>query len=1092
MNEKIQINQKKKLNLNIQDSLFKLADNLVVGTQKLLHETNTEEDLKIGFEKILEPIKKELGIKLMPKYEKSVYRGRSDALHGQIIIEYEKPCSFKSKKVVSHAYDQLVGYIEKEAKNKKDTLFLLDPKFVGVGFDGEQIFFVRYKGDKTKPKLKLDKKDFTIIGPYFLNQQSARTFLAHLRALSRLPLTAKNLADKFGPKSELAPKAVSAFADALEYWGERKDKTNKARDVFFQEWKRLFGIVYGEQFSGQQKKESEALAKLYQTGGETDFQELLFSIHTYFAFLMKLIAAELLMLRDTSFNSSLASELTHISEDELKRQLEDIENGGIYARKGITNFLEGDFFRWYLNAWSPRLKEAIQEITRALSEFEPATSTLDSVSTRDLLKKLYQYLVPQEVRHRLGEYYTPDWLAELLLNEIGYDGNTRKKFLDPACGSGTFLVLAIQRAKEHGQKEKWPPLEIAKRIVANIWGFDLNPLAVIAARTNYLFALGDLVNELEQVEIPIYLTDSVLWPERVGGQGQFNFHGGDYVKVNTSVKEFHVPAVWLQDKGRLMKIAALLIERDIKSNIEPKVAMKHFKEAGLLFPPNEKIIENFYKEILELEKQNKNGIWARFLKNAFTPMIAGKFDFVVGNPPWIRWDYLSQEYRNATLQLWKDYGLLSLKGYAQMLGGAKPDFSMLFVYASSDYYLKDGAKLGFLITQEVLKAKGAGEGFRRFQLGDKKHLKVLRAHDLVSIQPFEGAANKTAAIILKKGEKTEYPVPYIIWSKKKGAGRIATDKLLNEVLPLLQKKKYTAKPIGSSIGAWQTYPTETGGLSEIEGKNSYKAVLGANPNPYGVFWLEIKQPLSDGNLIVCNLPEKGKLKIQKIETTLESDLIYPALRGADIERWGFSQKIYMLLVNDPNNPMSGYSKEIIKKNWPRIYSYLTTFKDILLQRALYKKFHEAAGNPFYSQYNIGNYTFSRYKVAWKRMTNDLIAAVTSQYKTPFGYKTIIPLDTTALIPTDNESEAHYLCAIINSNPVRDFIKSFSSAGRGFGTPSVMEHIGIPKFDPKNKLHQKLAEISKKCHQLKKESKEKEIEKLEKENDEVVKKLFQII
>ncbi|MCD5390941.1 hypothetical protein LR007_03660, partial [candidate division NPL-UPA2 bacterium] len=88
-------------------------------------------------------------------------------------------------------------------------------------------------------------------------------------------------------------------------------------------------------------------------------------------------------------------------------------------------------------------------------------------------------------------------------------------------------------------------------------------------------------------------------------------------------------------------------------------------------------------------------------------------------------------------------------------------------------------------------------------------------------------------------------------------------------------------------------------------------------------------------------------------------------------------------------------------------------------------------------------------------------------------------------------EAHYLCAIINSNPVREFIKSFSSAGRGFGTPSVMEHVGIPKFDAQNSLHKKLAEISKKCHQFKAESREKEIEKLEKENDELVKSLFQV-
>ncbi|MEK9209292.1 MAG: N-6 DNA methylase, partial [Patescibacteria group bacterium] len=432
---------------------LKLADNLVSGTKKLLHEAKTEEDLRIGFEKLLEPIKNELGIRSEAKYEKSVFKGRSDAVHGQVIIEYEPPKSFSSKRNVEHAYNQLIDYLSGESKNSKLS------QLVGAGFDGEQIFFVQYQDKNGKT---IDKTKFSIRGPYDFNPESARTFLIHLRALTRLPLTAENLAQKFGPESKLAPKAVSALAHALENWGDQ----TRIR-TFFNEWKRLFGIVYGEQFSGQQEKEAEALSKLYQVGKETDFQELLFSVHTYFAFLMKLISAELLTLREISFSSSLASELVHASEDELKRQLIDIEDGGIYARKGITNFLEGDFFRWYLDAWNPEVKDAIQEIARGLSEFEPATSTLDPTSTRDLLKKLYQYLVPQEVRHRLGEYYTPDWLAELLLNEVGYDGNTLKKFLDPACGSGTFLVLAIQRAKEHGLKEKWSPLEIAKRIVAN-------------------------------------------------------------------------------------------------------------------------------------------------------------------------------------------------------------------------------------------------------------------------------------------------------------------------------------------------------------------------------------------------------------------------------------------------------------------------------------------------------------------------------------------------------------------------------------------------------------------------------------------------
>jgi len=902
---------KKSLHSTDHDSLLQLADGLVSGTKNLLGEAKTEEDLRIGFEKLLDPIRTELDLKSTPKYEKSVYSGRSDAVHGQVIIEYEPPRSFSSKRNIEHACEQLVKYLSDEAKETKLT------QLVGVGFDGKQIFFVQY------PSL-------SIRGPYDFNPESARTFLIHLRALSRLPLAAENLAQKFGPQSELAPKVVSAFANALEYWG---DQTHIR--TFFNEWKRLFGIVYGEQFTGgHQVKESEALSRLYKVGPETDFQELLFSVHTYFAFLMKLIAAELLTLREASFGSSFASELAHISDDKLKQQLEDIENGGIYARKGITNFLEGDFFRWYLDAFdSPELKEAIREVARALSEFEPATSTLDPVSTRDLLKKLYQYLVPQEVRHRLGEYYTPDWLAELLLNEVGYRGNTLKRFLDPACGSGTFLVLAIQRAIKHGrEKEKMPDLEIAKRIVANIWGFDLNPLAVIAARTNYLFALGDLVNGIldkgGRVEIPIYLCDSVLTPTRTTG----NLFG-EFLEVSTSVGKFQVPAHWVQDKGFLLARAAPLVEEMAKNQYSVDEAMTRFKKEGLVFPYNEQIVKDFYSRILELEKQNKNGIWARFLKNAFAPMVAGKFDFVVGNPPWIRWGYLSKEYRKATLSLWKEYGLFSLKGHAARLGGGEKDFSMLFTYAAADYYLKDGGKLGFLITQEVFKSKGAGEGFRRFQLGDSKYLKVLKAHDLVSVQPFEGAANKTAAIILKKGEKTEYPLPYFVWTRKKGIGKISTDKLLDGVLSLLQKSKLLAQPIGNQItDSWQTFLAGKEEINVIKGENYYRARQGADPQPYGVFLLEVKNKLADGSLLINNLSKSGKFKVPFVETRIEPDLVYPALRGSDIERWRASSSIFVLMTQDPQK-REPYPESQMKSNWPKTFNYLIKFKDVLLSRS---------------------------------------------------------------------------------------------------------------------------------------------------------------
>lgn len=176
-----------------------------------------------------------------------------------------------------HAYDQLVNYISAEAHSADLK------RIIGVGFDGCSIFFVRYQGRLND---RAGKEAYVRQGPYPFNLEIARTLLTYLRALARLPLTAENLAERFGPKSEIAPMAVSAFADALENWGRERAL------VFFEEWKRLFGIVYGEQLSasrnsGLGKSESEipgeeavALSQLYRVGRETDFQELLFSVHT--------------------------------------------------------------------------------------------------------------------------------------------------------------------------------------------------------------------------------------------------------------------------------------------------------------------------------------------------------------------------------------------------------------------------------------------------------------------------------------------------------------------------------------------------------------------------------------------------------------------------------------------------------------------------------------------------------------------------------------------------------------------------------------------------------------------------------------------
>jgi len=476
---------------------------------------------------------------------------------------------------------------------------------------------------------------------------------------------------------------------------------------------------------------------------------------------------------------------------------------------------------------------------------------------------------------------------------------------------------------------------------------------------------------------------------------------------------------------------------------------------------------------------------------------------VIGNPPWVRWDYLSNDYRKRTLELWKRHGLFSLKGYEGRLGGGKKDFSMLFTYTCADNYLKDKGTLGFVITMEVFKSKGAGEGFRRFELKDKKvPLKVLSMEDMVDLKPFQ-SANKTSMFFMKKGEKTTYPVPVIEWRRKSKVGRIPPDWAQDRVKANCEIKKIQAIPINPDklSSSWQTATTAKLTIySKVKGQNPYKAYTGAFTTPYGVFWLQVEEVRPDNILVVNNIHERGKWEVKPVHTAIEPDLVFPAVSGGDILKFGIKSHFYLLISQDPHK-RRGYDEEYLSTKFPLTYAYLIQFRDILIKRAAYQKYfckevrekgkvisHKPIAS-FYSQYDISELTFARYRVTWKQMASKMSAVVLSSIRTDFGTKPMISTHTSAFFPVDNKEEAHYLCAILNSEIVNNFIKSFSSAGRGFGTPSIMNNFAIPRFNNSNETHKQLAELSEKAHNFVKRG--KSIEDIEKQINTVAKKLWNI-
>ena len=376
----------------------------------------------------------------------------------------------------------------------------------------------------------------------------------------------------------------------------------------------------------------------------------------------------------------------------MKDELLELEEGGIIAKIGIRNFLEADYFAWYLDDWNEDVVKDVTEIVKKLSDYDPATVELEPDRVKILFKQSYQNLVPKRVRHDIGEHFTPYWLAELVLKVVEYDGNLERRVLDPACDSGTFLVLAIKEAKSYAEEHfVTDKSELLRKIVGDVTGIDLNPLAVLASRANYVIALGDLIRYIPKrgVEIPVYLADSILVSRKVKFTGELE------VYLTTSEGEFSVPQEVI-DKNVLSNVLGV-VESCVKGDYSEKEFEKLIEKdfAGLKRDSIASLVE-LYNKIKKLEKEGKSKIWTRLLKNSFAPLLMGKFDFVVKNPPWINWESLPEHYREETKKLWDYYRLLErTKGIG--LGKVKRDMAMLFTARCIDRFLKKGGKFSFLI-----------------------------------------------------------------------------------------------------------------------------------------------------------------------------------------------------------------------------------------------------------------------------------------------------------------------------------------------------------------------------------------------------------
>lgn len=993
-------------------------------------------------------------------------RAKKDGSYNNVIIEFKAPGLFKGNKSSAkfkEATDQrLLPYIQREAK--KSGISTSD--YIGIAIDGDHICFAQVYDDTIRTQHLVPFSEYAV-----------NLVIQAIQADTRRAITIDNLISDFGHGSSNACCLMQSMADALA--AELAMAGNSKIKMLFEEWRTLYGQV-ADMSILQADAINQEISFIWNGIASQSMSGRLFVIHSYNSLLIKLLAAEIVSAHGlTSSQQPAQAMAAMLSDSDLLTALsQDIEQSGIFSQAGINGFVEEAIFSWYLDVatkqpYSASLVPALRCMLASLSLYRTDHLT----QTRDVLRDLYQGLVPGKLRQSLGEFYTPDWLVDFTVEKARSGNWLGKRVLDPTCGSGAFLVAILRLMRDEAREAGWNEIQTLKHVCTSVWGFDLNPLAVQTARVNFLMEIADLlrISPGQTLEIPVLLADAIYSPAPNPEKGQdiVNYQIGSQV----AGLDIALPSVLAFNRVRLDQVFAQMGE-DVENNLDYQETEARLLASELLTPIEaiewQKPLQYTYNQILKLHRQQWNGIWFRVVRNFFWSATAGHFDCIVGNPPWVRWSKLPDAYRERVKPTCERYGIFSKN---KRHGGNELDISAMITYTASDKWLKVNGRLAFVITGTILKNPSSA-GFRHFRLNPSSpetlHLSPICVDDMKALKPFGDASNHTVVAVFNKTTQSGcYPVPYHLWDSAPGATKaIPVMMELSDVRKRVVVTTKEAAPVDGTGSPWAVLAKNRFKiLQALAGTCEWVAGRkGITTDLNGVFFVPIIQS-SEKLVQVRSRPEAGKKAIGAARAAwVEAELLYPLVKGA-----GDFEACYLRLDNPqyegevlytfvPNRGIGNtdYADSETVMNGAKLAktkAWFSGFKKLLNERSTYRR--QMKGAPSYAVYNVGDYTFQPWKVVWPEMSSHFYAAVTGCAAVPVaGKRPYVPDHKIYFAGFDEKQPAYFLCGLLNTPTVREWVESHNIS---ISIGNIFKHMQLPQYVSQNKEHVELAELTEKAH-----------------------------
>jgi hypothetical protein len=566
------------------------------------------------------------------------------------------------------------------------------------------------------------------------------------------------------------------------------------------------------------------------------------------------------------------------------------------------------------------LSEATRErFSRAIAHVLFAVLKFDFAAiSGDPLGDLYQQYFDPETRKALGEFYTPQPVVDYILDGVDYDvGVSSDRIIDPSCGSGTFLVEAIERylddVRRYNDDPDWTEELNELCTHPHVVGLDIHPFAVLMAQIRFMVAILPEYREAKQQDheftirrLPIFRTDTLrnereLTGEDLGEDGgrQMTFDALDEDSRNVQIpvplpievdEDAAEPGVETED-GFLVKrvkmplFDTIQLETGVQDFGEYFAALQgvldvvkwHMEEGywqyegGLKSGINRYTsrdydgVEDFFApyvtDMLEITRQlqenHDDGRLFKMFEDTVLALVVKnymEYDYVVGNPPYVNIKYISDTEQERYSKL-----------YDTAFG--RFDLYVLFMERGLGMLTETG-NLGYITSNKFARSE---YGRKIRELISSKY-SLAEYIDFGDTEVFKDATNYPCIVIIDQNYERQ-SIPYAKIRKEH-------DNVLNIISKHLGEDNYLSDgieisrypSIDLSDEVWTFTPEPVREVVKKLQEDSFTTVEET--------CLGVRQGVSSGG-------DEAYIVSQEYadQKQLENELLYPIIRGGNVRRW---------------------------------------------------------------------------------------------------------------------------------------------------------------------------------------------------------------